>query len=99
MVVDRPFQKPAAESDYLYELDRITQDVVNVLLDWQKNHPGEGGGYVTIGDVSIQLPPNFVSLPQMQRVRRHFISLNRHHNLSKASIRSSFLEHLGSSLK
>ena len=54
---------------------------------------------MTIEDVSIQLPPNFISLSQMQRIRRHFISLNRHHNLSKTRIRSSFLEHLRSSLK
>lgn len=72
---------------------------MNAILDWQKNHPGEGGGEVSIEDTSIQLPPNFVSLPQLQRVRRHFISLNRHHNLSKSRIRSLFLEHLGSNLQ
>ena len=99
MISDQLFQKPATEPDYLYELDRITQEVVNVLLDWQKSHPGEGGGEVTIEDTSIQLPPSFISLPQMQRVRRHFISLNRHHNLSKTRIRSLFLEHLESSLR
>ncbi len=92
-------QKPSSEPDYLYELDRITQEVVNVILEWQKDHPGEGGGEIPMGNVStIQLPPNPVSLPQLQRIRRQFISLNRQHDLPKSRIRTSFVEFLEKSL-
>lgn len=91
-------QKPASESDYLYELDKISQEVVSLILDWQKDHPGEGGGEVKIADASIQLPPNPISLPQLQRIRRQFISLNRVHDLPKQGIRNSFLEYLQTNL-
>ncbi|MCJ1366826.1 hypothetical protein MMC16_005956 [Acarospora aff. strigata] len=83
-------KKPAAESDYLYELDKVTQEIVTIILDWQKDHPGEGGGELSLSDLneSIELPASPVSLPQLQRTRRQFISLNRQHLLPKDRIRA-----------
>ena len=91
-------QKPITESDYLYELDKTSQEVLNVVMEWQKDHPGEGGGELAVAEGTIELPANPVSLPQMQRIRRQFISLNRLHNLPKARIRSSFIEYLNGNL-
>lgn len=91
-------QKPAAESDYLYELDKTSQEILNVIMDWQKDHPGEGGGELAVAEGTIKLPANPVSLPQLQRVRRQFISLNRQHNLPKTRVRSSFIEYLNGNL-
>lgn len=91
-------QKPATESDYLYELDKTTQEVLNIVLDWQKDHPGEGGGQLTISEKTLELPANSVSLPQLQRIRRQFITLNRQHNLPKNRIRNSFVEYLDDNL-
>lgn len=93
-----PLQKPATESDYLYELDQTSQDILNVIMEWQKDHPGDGGGELAVADGTIELPANPVSLPQMQRVRRQFISLNRLHSLPKPRIRSSFIEYLNDNL-
>ncbi|KAL2038171.1 hypothetical protein N7G274_009119 [Stereocaulon virgatum] len=90
--------KPATESDYLYELDKASQEILNVILDWQKDHPGEGGGELAAGEEIIVLPANPVSLPQLQRLRRQYISLNRQHNLPKSRIRSSFIEYLNYNL-
>ncbi|KAK3178549.1 hypothetical protein OEA41_000686 [Lepraria neglecta] len=90
--------KPATESDYLYELDKTSQEILNVILDWQKDHPGEGGGELTVTEGTIELPANPVSLPQLQRIRRQFISLNRQHNLPNSRIRSSFIEYLNYNL-
>ncbi|MCJ1341968.1 hypothetical protein MMC31_000147 [Peltigera leucophlebia] len=91
--------KPAADQDYLYELGRITQEVLQIILDWQKDHQGEGGAELPLGDASIiQLPPNPVSLPQLQRIRRQFIQLNRQHELAKSGIRASFADYLDKSL-
>ncbi|KAI4171775.1 MAG: hypothetical protein LQ343_004026 [Gyalolechia ehrenbergii] len=89
--------KPAAESDYLYELDTITQDITNTILAWQKEHSGETGGHVPIGKQLVELPNSPVTLPQLQRHRRQFISLNRQHNLAKARINDSFITYLNSS--
>ncbi|MCJ1306838.1 hypothetical protein MMC25_000481 [Agyrium rufum] len=41
---------PAAESDYLYELDKVTQNVVGKIMAWQKDHDGEAGGSVDVSD-------------------------------------------------
>ncbi|KAL8755021.1 MAG: hypothetical protein Q9184_004923, partial [Pyrenodesmia sp. 2 TL-2023] len=90
-------QKPATESDYLYELDRTTQEIVNAILSWQKEHVGETGGQVAVGNQAIELPTSPVALPQLQRIRRQFISMNRQHNLAKSRIQSSFIEYLTSS--
>ncbi|KAL8950784.1 MAG: hypothetical protein Q9222_003191 [Ikaeria aurantiellina] len=89
--------KPAAGSDYLYELDKTTQDIINVVLEWQRNHVGEAGGQITIDNSKIELPTSPVTLPQLQRIRRQFISLNRQHNLDKSRIYDSFLAYLNTS--
>lgn len=91
-------QKPAAEPDYLYELDKTSQEILNVIMEWQKDHTGEGGGELAVAEGTIKLPANPVSLPQLQRVRRQFISLNRLHSLPKARVRSSFIECLNDNL-
>ncbi|KAL8688514.1 MAG: hypothetical protein Q9218_005596 [Villophora microphyllina] len=88
--------KPASESDYLYELDKTTQEVLNRIIEWQKDHVGENGGQISVGGHEIELPASPVGLPQLQRIRRQFISLNRQHNLPKSRIRGSFVEHLNS---
>ncbi|KAL8705901.1 MAG: hypothetical protein Q9201_000999 [Fulgogasparrea decipioides] len=89
--------KPATESDYLYELDKITQEILNAIMGWQKDHIGEVGGQVSLGSHTVALPASSVSLPQLQRIRRQFISLNRQHSLAKSRIRDSFVEFLNSS--
>ncbi|CAO1597795.1 kti12, chromatin associated [Xanthoria calcicola] len=86
--------KPVAESDYLYELDKITQEIVAAIITWQKDHVGELGGQVTFGDTAVELPASPVTLPQLQRIRRQFISLNRQHNLAKPRIHGSFIGYL-----
>ena len=86
------------ESDYLYELDKTSQEILKVITVWQKDHPGEGGGELAVAEGTIELPANPVSLPQLQRVRRQFISLNRLHSLPKARIRASFIEYLNNNL-
>ncbi|KAL8942883.1 MAG: hypothetical protein Q9216_001426 [Gyalolechia sp. 2 TL-2023] len=89
--------KPAAGADYLYELDTITQDIIKTILAWQKEHVGETGGHVPIGKQSIELPTSPVTLPQLQRHRRQFISMNRQHSLAKERINDAFVAFLNSS--
>ena len=89
--------KPATESNYLYELDRITQEVVRVVQEWVKDHVGEGGGCVSVPgtEKEIDLPvTGGVSLPQLQRLRRAFIGLNRVNEVGKERIRALFVDYL-----
>ncbi|KAI5370296.1 Putative protein KTI12/L-seryl-tRNA(Sec) kinase, P-loop containing nucleoside triphosphate hydrolase [Septoria linicola] len=88
--------KPASEQGYLYELDKTTSDVLALITSWQKDHAGEGGGELSVADseLIISLPINPPSIPQLQRLRRQFIGLNRQHSLSKARIRDLFVDYL-----
>lgn len=67
--------KPATESNYLYELDKATQEIVSMILENQKL--GGAGGSIPVGSQSIQLPPSVVALPALQRLRRQFININK----------------------
>ncbi|PHH81480.1 hypothetical protein CDD82_670 [Ophiocordyceps australis] len=73
-----------ADGDYLYLLDRETQHVVKCILGHQQNVDG-AGGLVKIAlngaekeHAIVELPPDKrLGLPQLQRLRRAFIGLNR----------------------
>ncbi|KXX77177.1 Protein kti12 [Madurella mycetomatis] len=73
--------------DYLYVLERETQDIVKKILERQSD---EGGGTVNIPrvansgdsqgdgeDLVVELPGKKVGLPQLQRYRRAFVGMNR----------------------
>ncbi|KAL2752620.1 hypothetical protein ACRALDRAFT_1083301 [Sodiomyces alcalophilus JCM 7366] len=71
-------------SDYLYVLDRETQDVVRRILERQEEGGGEVGGSVKVSsggdseaELTVELPGKRVGLPQLQRLRRAFVGLNR----------------------
>lgn len=94
----RCLQQPASSPDYLYELDQTTQSIVNSILDWQKSHEGEVGGEISLPDTgTVELPARVVALPQLQRMRRQFITLNRQHKLAKERIGGAFVEYLNNS--
>ncbi|KAF2181984.1 chromatin associated protein KTI12 [Zopfia rhizophila CBS 207.26] len=88
--------KPATEQNYLYELDKTTSDILTQIMTYQKDHEGEGGGEIVVPDVerAIELPASPMSLPQLQRIRRQFISLNRQHSFPKARIKEIFVDYL-----
>ncbi|KAK8214720.1 kti12, chromatin associated [Zalaria obscura] len=88
--------KPATETNYLYELDRTTSDIVAAISAWQRDHEGEAGGEVAVQGVEsvIELPSSPLALPQLQRLRRAFIGLNRQHSLTKDRIGALFVDYL-----
>lgn len=93
--------KPAAEQDYLYELDKTTSDIISLITNWLKDHEGEGGGEVHVPDSehAIELSTASPSLPQLQRLRRQFINLNRQHSLGNKRIRELFVDYLNDSFQ
>lgn len=74
--------------DYLYVLERETQDIAKRILE-QQSEVGEGGvvrlsrsgGPLTGKEgeemLEVELPGKKVGLPQLQRYRRAFVALNR----------------------
>lgn len=96
--------KAPSSEDYLYELDKSTQRILNRILDWAKDHPGEGGGDVSVGEggveeMLVELPASPVGLPALQRIRRQFISLNRQNSVPVKRIRESFVAYLNDSFQ
>jgi protein KTI12 len=94
--------------DYLYVLDRETQDIVKQILDQQSD---EGGDEIVLSrgsggsddNLVVELPAGKkMGLPQLQRLRRAYMGLNRGGiglesvgNLSGPShIRESFVRYL-----
>lgn len=73
--------------DYLYVLEKETQDIVKKILE-QQAEVGEGGtvslsrsggptGKEDEEMLEVELPGKKVGLPQLQRFRRAFVALNR----------------------
>ncbi|EPE33049.1 P-loop containing nucleoside triphosphate hydrolase [Glarea lozoyensis ATCC 20868] len=95
--------KAPSSEDYLYELDKSTQGIVNRILEWAKDHPGEGGGVVDVGEgkeeLVVELPNNPIGLPALQRIRRQFISLNRTNAVPVKRIRETFVTYLNDSFE
>lgn len=72
---------PTSSSSHLYELDKTTQLIVSRILDYQKDHPDDGGGQLTIAldrqTFELTLPMSTLTTPQLQRLRRQFTTLHR----------------------
>lgn len=69
--------------DYLYLLERETQNIVKAILEKQSEEGGgesislPKGGDQEGEELVVQLPGQKVGLPQLQRHRRAFVALNR----------------------
>lgn len=107
-VVVRPNQatvlRPSIGEGYLHELDRTTQAVLGKIIEWGKDHMGEGGGEVVIDGggketLVIELPANPVGLPALQRLRRQFMSMNRQNAVPVMRIKESFVGYLNDSFQ
>ncbi|OIW34017.1 chromatin associated protein KTI12 [Coniochaeta ligniaria NRRL 30616] len=93
--------------DYLYVLERETQDIVKQILEKQSDEGGgevripRSGGEVRGDDLVVELPGKKVGLPQLQRYRRAFVGLNRGGiglegvgNLAAGRLRENFVGYL-----
>ncbi|KAF3909717.1 hypothetical protein AA313_de0209088 [Arthrobotrys entomopaga] len=91
--------KPAAEANYLQILDKATQDIVSAILEHQKMNGNGGSVAISEASSTIELPTTYVGLPQLQRIRRQFISFNRQHTAEKTRLKSMFVEYLNKELE
>ena len=95
--------------DYLYVLERETQDIVKQILERQSDEGGAevriprsgGGGEAGADELIVEMPGRKVGLPQLQRYRRAFVGLNRGGigleqvgNLAAGRLRESFVGYL-----
>ncbi|KAF8536676.1 chromatin associated protein KTI12 [Trichophaea hybrida] len=88
--------KPAAEGDYLHELGKMTQEIVSLVLEHQRNSGGGGTLPVPGCSVPLELPANDLTTSQLQGIRRDYTKLNRSHVVGKDRIRQLFVEYFNS---
>ncbi|KAG5519710.1 hypothetical protein PMAC_001866 [Pneumocystis sp. 'macacae'] len=87
------------ESNYLFELDKVTHEIINMIIQNQKiNGPGSEVKIISINK-TIMLPSNLVTLPKLQRIRHQFINLNRIQAFSKDKVQENFVEFLNNQFK
>ena len=84
-------------TNYLYELDRITQQVVQAVIDAQKLL-GCGTIRVPHSDRPIALTRS-VTVPELNRIRLQFLAINKINVITDiAKIGPSFTDYLNSAL-
>ncbi|CAG8579717.1 35689_t:CDS:2 [Gigaspora margarita] len=82
--------KPVSETNYLYELEKTTQDIINAVLNVQKNDVG--------ADSYIKLPSRTITLSELRRLRRQFTNINKMHTLDVDRVAELFVEYLNTNI-
>lgn len=83
--------KAPTPTNYLYQLDKATQQIVAQLLVLQKDAPAAS---VAISNNVVHLPHTPVSVAQLQRIRRSYLALNKMKNVELDRIPVLFIEYL-----
>ncbi|KAG0002050.1 hypothetical protein BGZ79_003681 [Entomortierella chlamydospora] len=74
--------KVVKETNYLYEFDQTTQNVIQAILDAQKSGDPTKQIKAPLSSILLQLPPTrVVTLSELRRLRRQFTSINKMHTL------------------
>jgi len=73
--------KPVSETNYLYELEKTTQDIVNAILEERKHNVDTGIVKIPRVEQAINLPSRAVTLAELRRLRRQFTNINKMHTL------------------
>ncbi|KAI9032602.1 chromatin associated protein KTI12-domain-containing protein [Phycomyces nitens] len=70
--------KPVSDTNYVYELDKATLEIINAVIEGQKEY-GPGGMPMTVPRSSEKVvnPSRTVTLSELRRLRKQFVSLNR----------------------
>lgn len=90
--------KAPTETNYLYKLDRITQTIVNIVVEAQKNN-SFGETKVPNCDMKLNVPSRSVTLSELRRLKRQFINVNKTYtSLSLDKVAELFTDYLNSNL-
>ncbi|KAI8324225.1 protein KTI12 [Martensiomyces pterosporus] len=90
--------KPVTETNYLFELDRATQEVITAVLEAQKSGVPMSEVLVPGTDTRVQMPGRNLTLAELRRLRRQFTNLNRLVTLKVDRVPELFVEYLNTSL-
>ncbi|CAH2351823.1 protein Kti12p [[Candida] railenensis] len=97
--------KTTSGNNFLQELDNQTQQVIQKILQHQQLAPI--GGQVLVSDsksknssnvLYVEMPSSSVSIAQLQRIRRTYVTLNRMRSVDVERITPLFVDYLNRSL-
>jgi len=91
--------QPLSTTNFLYELDKITQEIVTALLNSQRTFvPGD---HVAVPGTSEKVVLNrTVNMAELRRIRRQFITYTKMHPVEDTKkIANMFVQYLNSSVK
>ncbi|KAF9917034.1 kti12, chromatin associated [Lobosporangium transversale] len=92
--------KVVQETNYLYELDQTTQNIIQAILDAQKSGDPTKQIKAPLSNIPVQLPPTrVVTLSELRRLRRQFTAINRMRTLLDMNrVAEGFVEYLNQNL-
>ncbi|CDH52294.1 protein kti12 homolog [Lichtheimia corymbifera JMRC:FSU:9682] len=93
--------KPVSTTNYVYELDKVTLEIINAVVEGQKEF-GAGGMPMVVPRASQKVinPSRTVTLSELRRLRKQFVSINKMRTtLDTERLADIFVEYLNTNLE
>ena len=91
--------KPIFDTDYLAKTDKCLGDIINCLIDAQKNQRS-GDIIVPLSSIPVELSSRFISLAEFRRLKRQYLHLNKSHTIfDLGAIANAFVDYLNTNLQ
>ncbi|KAJ2579327.1 kti12, chromatin associated [Coemansia sp. RSA 1836] len=90
--------KPVSETNYLFELDKMTLDIINAILESQKSGVPMSEVAVPGTCDRVRMPGRSLTLSELRRYRMQFTKLNRQVPLKIDKISALFVNYLNINL-
>lgn len=85
-------QAPLSDTNFMYELDKITNEISQSLILAKKDNPNGSFTPTTHPDVIIELEN--VSIPQINLLRRQYITFSKMHTPDVKNIANLYMQYL-----
>ncbi|KAI9316351.1 chromatin associated protein KTI12-domain-containing protein [Dichotomocladium elegans] len=93
--------KPVSSTNYVYELDRVTDEIIKAVVKGQQEY-GQGGGPMVMPGATTRVinPPRMVTLSELRRLRKQFVSINKMRTtLDTSRLAELFVDYLNTNLE
>ncbi|KAI8062540.1 elongator complex associated protein Kti2 [Gongronella butleri] len=93
--------RPVSDTNYVYELDRITLEIINAIVEGQRDF-GAGGLPMVVPNASEKVvnPARSLTLSELRRLRKQFVSINKvRTTLDTSLLGNMFVEYLNTNLE
>ncbi|KAI9331917.1 chromatin associated protein KTI12 [Pilaira anomala] len=93
--------KPVSSTNYVYELDKATLEIINAFVERQKEFgPGGNPMIVPRSQTKVKNPSRTVTLSELRRLRKQFVTYNKMNTtLDVDRLGDVFVEYLNSNIE